>query len=143
MKSRFAFLAFCTAFFFSCLAEEQVCMTDVNPLGWECTVEAEYANADTLALHDLILVVRYGRDAKPGAMLLQIETITPDSLAAVDTVRLRIPAQKMQRSDFLEAEQTYRTHVLLPRRGIYRFRFTPVETHPVMDIRAIGIEIKK
>ena len=143
MKSHFFFFVFCAAFFSACLAEERVCMADVNPLGWESAVTVEYANGDSVALHDLALVVRYGRDAKPGIIPIRIETITPDSLAAADTVLLRIPAPEVRSADFLEAEQSYRTHVRLSRKGIYRFRFEPAEERPVKDIRAIGIEIKK
>ena len=128
------------------MAELQVCMADVDPLGWEGTVTVEYANADSVALRDLALVCRYGRDAKPGAIPLRIEIVTPDSLVAVETVRLQLPApeirqQRAGNADFPETEQVWRKNARLLRRGVYRFRLTPVGERPVEEIRAIGISV--
>ena len=65
-------------------------MADVDPLGWREAAEVCFPNADTLAVCDLWLVVRYDAAFAGGPVDLEVTTVAPDSLRATEPFTLRL-----------------------------------------------------
>ena len=65
-----------------CLSPHRSAVADVDPLGWREAAEVRFPNADTLAVCDLWLVVRYDAAFAGGPVDLEVTTVAPDSLRA-------------------------------------------------------------
>ena len=65
-----------------CLSQHRSAVADVDPLGWREAAEVRFPNADTLAVCDLWLVVRYDAAFAGGPVDLEVTTVAPDSLRA-------------------------------------------------------------
>ena len=62
-----------------CLSQHRSAVADVDPLGWREAAEVRFPNADTLAVCDLWLVVRYDAAFAGGPVDLEVTTVAPDS----------------------------------------------------------------
>ena len=67
-----------------CLSPHRSAVADVDPLGWREAAEVRFPNADTLAVCDLWLVVRYDAAFAGGPVDLEVTTVAPDSLRATE-----------------------------------------------------------
>lgn len=54
-----------------CLSPHRSAVADVDPLGWREAAEVRFPNADTLAVCDLWLVVRYDAASRPWGLRLK------------------------------------------------------------------------
>ena len=75
-----------------CLSQHRSAVADVDPLGWREAAEVRFPNADTLAVCDLWLVVRYDAAFAGGPVDLEVTTVAPDSLRATEPFTLRLAA---------------------------------------------------
>ena len=137
----------CAVLLTACMADIRVCMTDVNPQGWNEGVSVTYPNEDTTALRDLYVVIRHDERAAGTEIPVTIQTLTPDSLTCEETIPIRIPPRRFDRavernSSYFEKETPYRLRTLLHREGVYRFRFTPGGESQAEGISAIGIRFR-
>lgn len=73
-----------------CLSPHRSAVADVDPLGWREAAEVRFPNADTLAVCDLWLVVRYDAAFAGGPVDLEVTTVAPDSLRATEPFTLRL-----------------------------------------------------
>ena len=73
-----------------CLSQHRSAVADVDPLGWREAAEVRFPNADTLAVCDLWLVVRYDAAFAGGPVDLEVTTVAPDSLRATEPFTLRL-----------------------------------------------------
>ena len=60
-----------------CLSPHRSAVADVDPLGWREAAEVRFPNADTLAVCDLWLVVRYDAAFAGGPVDLEVTTVSP------------------------------------------------------------------
>lgn len=60
-----------------CLSPHRSAVADVDPLGWREAAEVRFPNADTLAVCDLWLVVRYDAPFAGGPVDLEVTTVAP------------------------------------------------------------------
>ena len=58
-----------------CLSPHRSAVADVDPLGWREAAEVRFPNADTLAVCDLWLVVRYDAAFAGGPVDLEVTTV--------------------------------------------------------------------
>ena len=103
-------------------------MADVDPLGWREAAEVRFPNADTLAVCDLWLVVRYDAAFAGGPVDLEVTTVAPDSLRATEPFTLRLAPSRGPSP-------------LLRCAGDYRMTIRPCR--PVRGIEAVGVTIEK
>ena len=73
-----------------CLSPHRSAVADVDPLGWREAAEVRFPNADTLAVCDLWLVVRYDAAFAGGPVDLEVTTVAPVSLRATEPFTLRL-----------------------------------------------------
>ena len=81
----------------ACIADIQVCMTDINPQGWNEGISVTYPNKDTTALRDLYVVIRHDERAVEAEIPVIIQTLTPDSLTFEEMISIRIPPRRFDR----------------------------------------------
>ena len=103
-----------------CLSPHRSAVADVDPLGWREAAEVRFPNADTLAVCDLWLVVRYDAAFAGGPVDLEVTTVAP---LLCDTAVL------------------YRRRAVLRCAGDYRMTIRPCR--PVRGIEAVGVTIEK
>ena len=108
-----------------CLSPHRSAVADVDPLGWREAAEVRFPNADTLAVCDLWLVVRYDAAFAGGPVDLEVTTVAPDSLRATEPFTLRLA----------------RRRAVLRCAGDYRMTIRPCR--PVRGIEAVGVTIEK
>ena len=70
-----------------CLSPHRSAVADVDPLGWREAAEVRFPNADTLAVCDLWLVVRYDAAFAGGPVDLEVTTVAPVARAVAAAVR--------------------------------------------------------
>ena len=114
-----------------CLSPHRSAVADVDPLGWREAAEVRFPNADTLAVCDLWLVVRYDAAFAGGPVDLEVTTVAPDSLRATEPFTLRL----------CDTAVLYRRRAVLRCAGDYRMTIRPCR--PVRGIEAVGVTIEK
>ena len=110
-----------------CLSPHRSAVADVDPLGWREAAEVRFPNADTLAVCDLWLVVRYDAAFAGGPVDLEVTTVAPDS---------RGPSPLL-----CDTAVLYRRRAVLRCAGDYRMTIRPCR--PVRGIEAVGVTIEK
>lgn len=135
--------ALCIAFP-SCLSDDGIVVTDVDPQGWAADAPAEvvYDNRDTLSERSLAVLLRYtARYAYNGVTLL-LTTTTPDGFSWQDTLFVSVGNDKQIPVLNYDVEHLYRNGVCLEQLGAYRFSFVPFSpAPPVQQISGVGIHI--
>ena len=118
-----------------CLSQHRSAVADVDPLGWREAAEVRFPNADTLAVCDLWLVVRYDAAFAGGPVDLEVTTVAPDSLRATEPFTLRLAPSRGP------SAVLYRRRAVLRCAGDYRMTIRPCR--PVRGIEAVGVTIEK
>jgi len=126
-------------------------MAVVDPLHWRQgeQVSVRYVNSDTVSLYDLALVVDYDNRGSTDHFILEITTLTPDSLTMTEQVEVWIDRSRPGSGRFQglggrhygELRIPYRIAVRLRREGEYYFLLAP--DRPLSGVRAIGLEFSK
>ena len=109
-----------------CLSPHRSAVADVDPLGWREAAEVRFPNADTLAVCDLWLVVRYDAAFAGGPVDLEVTTVAPS----------RGPSPLL-----CDTAVLYRRRAVLRCAGDYRMTIRPCR--PVRGIEAVGVTIEK
>lgn len=124
-----------------CLSPHRSAVADVDPLGWREAAEVRFPNADTLAVCDLWLVVRYDAAFAGGPVDLEVTTVAPDSLRATEPFTLRLAPSRGLSPLLCDTAVLYRRRAVLRCAGDYRMTIRPCR--PVRGIEAVGVTIEK
>lgn len=122
-----------------CMSPHRTVVADVDPTGWEDAVTLRFANADTLSLCDLRLVVRYDGAFEATSVDLELTTLAPDSLQCTEPFALHVVPRSAPAPLLRDTAVLYRRGVVLKRCGDYTLTIRPLE--PVRGIEAIGLDI--
>jgi len=124
-----------------CLSPHRSAVADVDPLGWREAAEVRFPNADTLAVCDLWLVVRYdaavrGRAGRSGSDDRRARFAPRDGA-------FHAAARPLARAvaDAVRYAVLYRRRAVLRCAGDYRMTIRPCR--PVRGIEAVGVTIEK
>ena len=96
-----------------CLSPHRSAVADVDPLGWREAAEVRFPNADTLAVCDLWLVVRYDAAFAGGPVDLEVTTVAPDSLRATEPFTLRLAPSRGPAPLLCDTAVLYRRRAVL------------------------------
>ena len=96
-----------------CLSPHRSAVADVDPLGWREAAEVRFPNADTLAVCDLWLVVRYDAAFAGGPVDLEVTTVAPDSLRATEPFTLRLALSRGPSPLLCDTAVLYRNEEML------------------------------
>lgn len=123
----------------SCLSPERVVVCDLPDAEWREAVQLAYENSDTVALHEVRIVLRLDNDCREDSLTLHLATFTPDSLTGGEYHRLLLKGERGAAPLQRIVEVPYRRGVLLQRAGSYHFVLTP--TRPIEGVEAVGLKI--
>lgn len=125
--------------FVSCSSHStKVEMSDMADYRWSETVELCLDNDDTLSLRDLSIVMRYNRSVSADSVVVDIATLTPDSLRLDERFTLYIPSTGEVQP--VERIFPYRRGARLRREGTYRFTISSQEE--VTGVESVGMIIE-
>lgn len=123
-----------------CLSPHRSAVADVDPLGWREAAEVRFPNADTLAVCDLWLVVRYDAAFAGGRSIWKRRPSRPIRSARRSLSRCARPLARP--SPLLcDTAVLYRRRAVLRCAGDYRMTIRPCR--PVRGIEAVGVTIEK
>lgn len=126
----------------SCMPKLTQYVTDINPDGWSDSevVQVNYQNEDSVSMCEISLILRVERTFSKQKLPLIIETISPDSLSFKESFTIAVNCNDDEA--YTEVEQVYRQMVRLDKKGLYHFRFTPLNDDIVVGVCAIGVVVK-
>lgn len=110
-------------------------MNDMAGWRWSQAEDFTLANDDTLSLRDLSIVLRYNREFDADSIVVDITTLSPDSLRLDERFTLHVPPTDEVRP--VERIFPYRRNARLMRQGIYRFTVSPVGE--ITGVESVGL----
>ncbi len=125
----------------SCQPAVRTVMQDVPVFAWEKPVTIVFDSADTVALNDLYVVVRYNDAFVEDTLTLRIATCSPDSLCCGEELLLATASEHTAAPLRSQQRIPYRRRVRFSRAGEYHMTFTPAR--PVRGVESVGLQIEK
>lgn len=113
-------------------------MSDLAGYRWSEAACFTVDNDDTLSLRDLSIAVRYNRRLAADSIIVDITTLTPDSLRLEEQFTLYVPSTDEVQP--VERIFPYRRNARLLREGAYRFAIAPSEE--IKGVESVGLIIE-